>query len=189
MELNNIMHVAWRFGLVALSIFAAHLAIDAHPPQDPCESVRIQLASADAPDVTLADVQKNSRCFNDGFIRVIGIYRTFYENSDLYDPLDQSASAWADFNPFYSAVKRCSTPTDLKILEREKGGTFGFIALGIIKTEGRYGHMGGWTKKFQVICVEKVELLSEEGFVFPSQPEKVQKKILAWYNNEVRKLH
>jgi len=83
-------------------------------------------------------------------------------------------------------VKRCGSPTNLQILDRKPGGTFELIALGMMKTQGRFGHMNGWDNEFQVICLEKVELLSEKGYVFSAQSEKVRQKILNWYNKEIR---
>ena len=102
---------------------------------------------------TLSDIYKLPQCFDGKFIRLAGIYRIAFENSDLYDPTGNSSS-WVSFDPFYPALKRCSTHETLKLLERENGGTFGIVALGIIKTSGRFGHMGGWRSEFQMICLE-----------------------------------
>ena len=157
--------------------------------KDSCEPIKIALASSDAPTYTFAEIRKQPKCFDNAFIEVIGILRTAFENSDFYDPVDHSARAWFTYGPFYSAVKRCSTSQDLKALDREAGGTWGLKALGIVKTNGNFGHMNGWDFEFQAICIENVTPLSPRGYVFASQPEKTQKKIVDWYKNEIRKLY
>jgi hypothetical protein len=63
------------------------------------------------------------------------------------------------------------------------------IALGILKTSGRYGHMSGWDREFQVICVEKTVLLSKSWAVFDKQSPAVQDKIVDWYKAAMRKLY
>jgi hypothetical protein len=182
---THLLKIAIYFSLVC----ASSLAVSGQDAKDPCGSVKVQLTSSDAPDVTLVEVKKDQLCFDGGFIRAIGIYRVAFENSDLYDPIDQTARAWINLDPFYPAVKRCGSPANLQTLNRKDGGTFGFIALGIIKTQGRFGHMNGWISEFQVICLEKVELLSRSGSVFSAKSGKEQKKILNWYNKEIRKLY
>lgn len=179
---------ALRISLLLVLPFVVTGSAIAQRVKKPCEEAQIQLAGGNAPDLTLADINKNSDCYNNGFIRVIGIYRVAFENSDLYDPSGGISSAWLAFDPFYAAVKRCSD-RNLKVLNRKNGGTFGFVALGIIKTKGRYGHMNGWSYEFNPICIEKVELLSDKGYVFESQPAETKSKILEWYKSEVRKLY
>jgi hypothetical protein len=160
--------------------------VAAQRQKDACETARIQLAGGTAPDLTLAEIKKDARCYDNGFVRVIGIYRVAFENSDLYDPTAQSARAWVALDPFYGAVKQCSYK-NLKALDKKNGGTFGFVALGVVKTSGRFGHMGAWTLEFNPICLEKVELLSNNGFVFTSQPANEQLKISNWFKSEVKK--
>jgi hypothetical protein len=178
------------FRAFVILLFLATLvgSVAAQREQDPCEPVRSQLSGGNAPDLTLAEIRQNAACYDNAFIRVIGIYRASFENSDLYYPDDGKASAWINFDPFYSAIKHCSA-ANLKTLNRKDDGTFGFIALGVIKTKGSYGHMNGWDFEFQPICLERVELLSKSGAVFPSQTKETQKKILTWHKQQVRKLY
>jgi hypothetical protein len=92
------------------------------------------------------------------------------------------------FDPFYAAVKRCSN-RNLKALNRKNGGTWGFIALGVIRTRGGFGHMNGWKYLFEPICLEKVEALSDSGVIFDSHDDVTKRKIAEWYKNEVKKLY
>lgn len=148
--------------------------------EDPCKNLRFLALSGEAPSVSMTDVSNFPQCFNGKFIRLSGIYRIAFENSDLYDPTE-NGSAWISFSPFYSAIKRCSPPEVLKLLNRENGGTFGLTALGVLKTGGGFGHEGGWSNEFQVICVEEVKDFSKSGVLFEVQPPKVQKQIISWY--------
>jgi len=130
-------------------------------------------------------------------------YRVAFENSDLYDPTGEEGRTWITFDPFYSAVKRCSSPGTLHTLDRKGGGTFGFVAMGIFhgpelpknvdpklpaplreRLEGTplgYGHMNGWPNEFQVICLEQVVVLSGDGLLLEYQKPDVRRRILEWY--------
>jgi len=172
--------------IVVLVIVLGAKSSTAQKPIDPCESVRIKLAGSEPTDLTLGEIAKNPTCYADRFVRLIGIYRVAFENSDLYDPDSERARAWVEFDPFYGAIKRCSNRS-LKVLDRKDGGTFGFIALGIIRTKGRYGHLNGWDYQFEPICIDKAELLSTSGIMLDEHAMK--DKVVKWYKNEIRKLY
>ncbi len=69
----------------------------------------------------------------------------------------------------------------MHLLDRKNGGTFGFIALGILRRGGAYGYMNGWANELQVICVETIVDFSGSGAVFDYQKPNVRKRILDWY--------
>ena len=157
----------------------------------------------EAPTVTATDIRNLPQCVHGKFIRLVGIYRVSFENSDFYDPTGEGGRAWITFDPFYSAVNRCSDQQALHLLERKNGGTFGFVAMGIFhgpeppknvdpglpepirkaleRTTLGYGHLNGWPNEFQVICVEKIVLFSGNGSLFEFQKPDVRKRILSWY--------
>jgi hypothetical protein len=152
--------------------------------QDPCSELRFLALMNEAPTISATDVRNLPHCFNGKFIRLIGVYRIAFENSDLCDPTGDGGSTWVSFDPFYSAVKRCSSPEALRLLNREKGGTFGFVAMGVFHSGGGFGHLNGWANEFQVICMEKLTDLSDSGSVLEYQDPKARKRILDWYAKE-----
>jgi hypothetical protein len=169
-------------GKISLSVLVFLFCALGVNAQNSCGSIQTALASVfDSPTFRVAEVTQKPECFDGAFFRVVGIYRVSFENSDLYDPKDEKARAWLSTERFHSAVKRCSGDA-LKSLNRELGGTWGFTALGIMNTRGRFGHLGGWENQFDVICIENAELLSKEGNVFSSQPTAVQNRIVDWLN-------
>lgn len=177
--------------------------------QDPCSELRFMALLNEAPTISVTDVRNLPQCFNGKFIQLVGIYRVAFENSDLYDPIGNEGSTWVSFDPFYSAVKRCSSPQALKLLDREKGGTFGFVAMGVFhgpepyqnvdpklpapirerleRSLRRYGHMGGWDNEFQVICLENLVDFSDSGALLEYQKPNVRKRILEWYAKNLPK--
>jgi hypothetical protein len=177
-----------RLVSLVVLIFALSWTAAAQNQIDPCESVRTKLAGSEPADLTISEIAKNPSCYADQFIRLIGIYRVAFENSDLYDPDSKTARAWVEFETYSAALKRCSRG-NLKILNRKNGGTFGFIALGIIRTMGRHGHMNAWDYQFEPICIDNVELISPSGNVFAAHDRMMQDKIVRWYKNEIRKLY
>lgn len=172
-------------------------------PNDPCSDIRFMPLSSEAPTITASDVGNLPQCVHKKFIRLVGVYRITFENSDFYDPTSEAGRTWITFDPYYSAVKRCSDREAMRLLDRKDGGTFGFVALGIFhgpefpknvdpklppdlrerleRTPIRYGHMNGWPNQFQVICVEKAVLLSGNGSVLEAQKPDARKRILEWY--------
>jgi len=171
--------------------------------KDLCSELRFMPLLNEAPTITATDARTLPQCVSGKFIRLVGIYRVAFENSDLYDPTGEGGRTWITFDPFYSAVKRCSDREALHLLDRKNGGTFGFVAMGIFRgpklpknvdpklpaplrerlerTPLGYGHMNGWPNEFQVICVEKVVLFSGDGSLFEYQKPDVRKRILEWY--------
>ena len=148
--------------------------------KDPCEWIKILLASSEPLAFSLSTIYKQPECFNGKLVRVVGIYRIAFENSDLYAPTGEGSS-WLTFDPFYPVAKRCSSPDAWKLLDRKGGGTFGIVAMGIFNFGGRYGHLGGWGSQFQIICLEEGKEFSKPGTGFDAQSEKAKKQILAWY--------
>ena len=155
--------------------------------KDPCSELRFLALLNDAPTISVTDVRNLPQCFDGKFIRLVGVYRVAFENSDLYDPTGNGGSTWVSFDPFYSAVKRCSSPQALKLLDREKGGTFGFVAMGILHRGGGFGHMNGWDNEFQVICLESLVDFSDSGVLLEFQKPNVHKRILDWYAKNLPK--
>lgn len=184
MNISRICRVVYISLMIGLGCGFA-FAQDAN---DECNGIKARLADGRSPEVTLSEIEKSPKCWDNGFVHITGIYRTGFENSDLYDPTERSARAWVEFDPFLSALKCCS-PKKLNALGHKNGGTFGFIALGIIKAKGGYGHMNGWDFEFQPICLKKVELLSNSWSLLQGQPEAIQNKILNWYSKELQKLY
>ena len=196
--------VALIVGLIGTALFGGSSAHGQHEkPKDPCSEIRFMALLNEAPTITATDVRNLSQCVTGKFIRLVGIYRIAFENSDLYDPTGEGGRTWITFDPFYSAVKRCSDREALRLLDRKKGGTFGLVAMGILhgpepykngdpklpapmrelleKTPRGYGHMNGWPNEFQVICVEKVVFFSGDGSLLEFQKPDVRKRILEWY--------
>jgi hypothetical protein len=191
--------------LFGISFFSAGAAYgQREKPKDPCDELRFMPLLNEAPTITATDVRNLPQCVSGKFIRLVGIYRIAFENSDLYDPTgDEGGRTWITFDPFYSAVKRCSDRKALHLLDRKNGGTFGFVAMGIFhgpelpknvdpklpaplrerleRTPLGYGHMNGWPNEFQVICVEEVISFSGDGSLFEYQKPDVKKRILEWY--------
>jgi hypothetical protein len=181
------MRKLWKifiaFGIVLISTFAIHTQTSQQKQKDPCKELRFLALGGEAPTVSATDVKNLPHCFDGKFIRLFGVYRAAFENSDLYDPTGNGRT-WLSYSPFYSAVKKCSSPQALKLLDRESGGTFGLIAMGVFKSGGGFGHMNGWESEFQLICVEEVKDFSKSGVLFQYQEPKVQKQILDWYAKE-----
>ena len=171
--------------------------------KDACSDTRFMALLNEAPTITATDVRTLPQCVHDKFIRLVGIYRVSFENSDFYDPTGEGGRTWITFDSFYSAVKRCSDPQALRLLEHKNGGTFGFVAMGIFhgpepsknvdprlpeairksleRTSIGYGHLNSWPNEFEVICVEKIVLFSGNGSLFEFQKPDVRKRILSWY--------
>jgi len=150
---------------------------------DPCADWRF--VSINAPTITATVLRYLPQCFNGKFIEMVGVYRTFFENSDLYDPTGgDDQRTWVSFDQYDAAVKRCSSSPAMHTLDRKGGGTFGFVALGILRRGGGFGHMNGWANELQVICVETVVKLSDSGAVFDYQKPKARKRILDWYSKQ-----
>ncbi len=171
--------------------------------QDPSSDLRFMPLMNEGPTITATDVRNLPQCVSGKFIRLVGIYRIAFENPDLYDPTGDGGRTWITFDPFYSAVKRCSDRKSLHLLDRKNGGTFGFVAIGIFhgpelpknvdprlptplrerleRTPLGYGHMNGWPNEFQIICVEEVVFFSGDGSVLEYQKPDVKKRILEWY--------
>ena len=198
-----------RHSILLLVLMAAAIANVAtvvgqqQKPRDPCEEPPFMPLLNEAPTITATDVRSLPKCFSGKFIRLVGVYRVAFENSELYDPTGEEGRTWITFDPFYSAVKRCSAPGTLQALDRKSGGTFGFVAMGIFhgpelpksvdpklppalresleKHPPGYGHMNRWPNEFQVICIEKVVLFSGDGSVLQYQKPDVRKRILEWY--------
>ncbi len=180
LKLRNIFVV---FCLMLIGIFSARAQTTQQNQKDPCKELRFLALGGEAPTVSATDVKNLPQCFDGKFIRLFGVYRIAFENSDLYDPTG-NGSSWISYSPFYSAVEKCSAPADLKLLNRKNGGTFGLIAMGVFKSGGFYGHENGWESEFQLICVEEVIDFSKIGTLFQYQTPKVQKQILDWYAKE-----
>jgi len=193
--------------LIGCVLFSASAAYgQQEKPKDPCAEVRFMPLLNEAPTITATDVRNLPQCVSGKFIRLVGIYRIAFENSDLYDPTGEEGRTWITFDPFYSAVKRCSDPEALRLLNRKNGGTFGVVTMGIFhgpepyknvdpklpsalrerleRTPRGYGHMNGWSNEFQVICVEKVVFFSGDGSFIEFQKPDVRKRILEWYGKD-----
>jgi len=181
------MHTFTRL-LVLCVMLVLTLTVHTRPikqkKQDPCSELRFLALMNEAPTISATDIRKLPQCFNGKFIRLIGVYRVAFENSDLYDPTESGGATWVSLDPFYSAIKRCSSPEALRLLMREKGGTFGFVAMGIFHSGGGFGHLNGWANEFQVICLEQLMDLSDSGNVLEYQNPKAHKRILDWYAKE-----
>jgi hypothetical protein len=72
----------------------------------------------------------------------------------------------------------------LRLLNREKGGTFGIVAMGVFQSGAGFGHLNRWANEFQVICLEKLTDLSDSGSVLEHQDPKARKRISDWYAKE-----
>jgi len=188
---------------VAIVVNAELVCAQQANAKDPCKELRFLALMNEAPTVDVTDVRKFPQCFSGKFIRLVGVYRIAFENSDLYDPTDENGRTWITFDPFYSVVKRCSDAAALRLLNRKNGGTFGFVAMGIFhgpeppkfvdpklpaslrerleRTQLGYGHLNGWSNEFQVICIEKVVDFSDDGSFIEFQKPEVRKRILDWY--------
>jgi hypothetical protein len=189
--------------IAAAFLGAGTVAAQQQKPKDPCDQLRFMPLLNEAPTITATDVRNLPQCIAGKFIRLVGIYRISFENSDFYDPTGDGGRTWITFDPFYSAVKRCSDREALHLLDRKHGGTFGFVAMGIFhgpelpknvdprlpkalresleRTPLGYGHMNGWPNEFQIVCVEKVVLFSGDGSLLEYQKPDVRKRILEWY--------
>ncbi len=168
------------FGIALISVLAVHAQTTQQSQKNPCDELRFLALAGEVPTISATDAHDFPQCVDGKFIRLFGVYRTAFENSDLYDPTGNGAT-WISYSPFYSAVKRCSSPQALKLMERKGGGTFGFVAMGVFKSGGGFGHDNAWESEFQLICVEEVKDLAKTGVLFQSQTPKVQKQILDWY--------
>jgi len=138
------------------------------------------------PTLNASDLHNLPQCFDGKFIRLVGIYRVAFENSDLYDPTKLGASAWVSFGPFYRTTKRCGIENALDVIHEKAGGTCGFVATGVIRTGRGYGHLGGWPHELQVICIEKIVRLADFGWNLASQDPRTRELIIDWYVKERR---
>jgi len=172
------------FGIALLTCATTYAQQPKQKKDDPCSELRFLAGMNEAPRISATDVRNLPHCFEGKFIRLVGVYRVAFENSDLYDPTASGGRTWVSFDTFYSAVKRCSSAEALRMLEREKGGTFGFVAMGVFHSGGGFGHMNGWANEFQVICLESVVDFSADGALLEYQNPKVRKRILDWYAKE-----
>ena len=150
--------------------------------KDPCKDSRFLPLGNDAPTLSVTEAQEFPECVEGQLIRLYGVYRVAFENSDYYDPTGKS-SAWLS-SPYYSITKKCGSQEALHVLKSKNGGTFGLVALGILKTGGSFGHMGGWDAEFQIICVEDAKKFYKDGVVFDYLPPEIQHQILSWYEKQ-----
>jgi hypothetical protein len=182
-QMPKFIFFCFGFSCIFCGAFSTQAQTTLKSEKDLCEETRILLTSSEPLTFTFSDIEKLPQCFDGRFVRIAGVYRSVFENSDFYDPMGK-ASAWLAFDPFYPAIKRCSPPNALKLLNRDAGATFGVIALGILKTNGRFGHMRGWKNEFQIICLDEIKDFSKSGAVFQYQTPQVQKQILEWYSKK-----
>lgn len=94
--------------------------------KDPCKDLRFMPLGGDAPTLSMKEAMEFPNCVEDKLVRLYGIYRVAFENSDYYDP-DGTGSAWLEFSPFYTLTKKCSSPGTLNLLDSKNGGTFGLV--------------------------------------------------------------
>jgi hypothetical protein len=153
--------------------------------QDPCSERQFLPLDNAAPTVTATDIRNLPQCFNGKFIRVVGIYRRIFENSDFYDPTGGGESTWVSFDADDLTVKRCSPSSAIHRLLREDRGTFGFIATGILRRGGGFGHLLSWQNELQVTCIETVVALSKSGNLLYAQEPNARKRILDWYAKQI----
>lgn len=176
--------------------FGVFICADTYPQTktiatgDPCSNPRFQERSGDVITVNATDLRQLPHCLNGKLVRVKGAYQQSFERSVLFDPTDDSNSqTWVSFAPFYPVAKRCSSPEALRLLNREKSSEniiktkdiFGFVAIGIFRSGDRYGHMIGWTSELQVLCLEKLIVLSDSELIGEQQAPKIRKRISDWY--------
>jgi hypothetical protein len=153
--------------------------------KDPCNDLRFMALDSEAPTLSMKEALEFPECVDGKLIRLYGIHRVAFENSDYYDP-GGTGSAWLEFSPFYTLTKKCSSPGTLNLLDSKNGGTFGLVALGILRTGGGFGHMNGWDNKFQLMCIEDAKKFSNTGVLFEYQTPEVQKQILKWYKERLK---
>jgi len=123
-------------------------------------------------------------CLQGKVVRIYGIYSAAFEGSVLGN-LKEGPDAWMSGEQFYSVAERCSSPAALREWKNPKGGTFGVVALGILR--GRdgflgFGHMNAFDYEFQVLCLDEMKRFSDSTVIFESQTADVQKAMTSWYN-------
>ena len=160
--------------------------------------------------VEAKDLLKNPKCYDGMFVRTIGFYDTGFEVSRLFC-LDcpNSNVAWINTDNFYGAMKRCTSPENLKKLSSKEMGTYGVVILGVLKTKlgfdeqpkeigskrfsdiaarGGYGHMNAYDTEFSPICFEQVEVFSSRYMSQSTERDKELKRMRDWYRRMFEKL-
>jgi hypothetical protein len=178
--MNKLFLFSFAYLIILFGSFSTDAQTTQQSPKDSCERTEVLLTSSKPLAFSLSNIYKLPQCFNNKLVRIVGIYRIAFENSDLYDPTG-SGSSWLTSQKFYPIIERCSSPEALKSLDRKNGGTFGIVAMGIFNTGDGYGHLGGWNSEFQMICLEEVKDFSKSGSMIQYQTPEVKKQITDWY--------
>lgn len=85
--LNLMQLVICTSVLLGTSLFSAGAVYgQQEKTKDPCSELRFMPLLNEAPTLTATDVRTLPQCVSGKFIRLVGIYRVAFENSDLYDP-------------------------------------------------------------------------------------------------------
>ena len=151
--------------------------------------------------LSVGELLEAPSCYKGRLVRVYGFYSNGFEISRLYaTPDGKGKTSWLSSQPYYSVVKRCTAPLDLKKLNRD-GGTFGVVMLGLINTKagideadiqsdlgskrisetrGGFGHLNAYNTEFTTMCFERVEQFSKYSIV---DDAKLLNKMSKWLAN------
>jgi len=111
-------------------------------------------------------------------VRVVGVYRTGFEWSQLYSlQCPDAGSAWVEWNGYH----RCSEdPRPKELIFPASEGTFGLVARGKLEGgQGGFGHLGAYNFQLTIDCVERIQILDERsyhpGALTPDMRRKIEK--------------
>jgi hypothetical protein len=194
-------------------VFGCGLTVSFAQTQNKCEPPNVFDYDDDHTlTVQASELLKMPKCYDGKFVRTIGFYRYGFEVSNLFClECEGSNAAWVDTSNFYAAVKRCTSPENLKKLESKNGKTLGVVVLGILRTRltfenqsnpkdkdskrmselvsgGGFGHMNAYDSEFSPICFEQVEDFGNNYLLPSGADEKTLKRMKSWYDKAYDKL-
>jgi hypothetical protein len=118
-------------------------------------------------DITLCELLKNPEKYDEKVVRVKGIYRNFFELSELYCPdcYDENKRVWIESTEIRD---ECLSSRETKRLR--KGKTLLVVFVGKFQaSQSSYGHLNAYKFQIDVTCVEKSKILSKKEPLLPSE--------------------
>ncbi len=124
----------------------------------------------DIVNVAFCELMKNPEKYDGKVIRVKGIYRNFFELSELFCPecYDSLKRIWVESTEM---TDKCIKSKETKRLEKAR--TLFVVFVGKFQaSESSYGHSNGYRFQLDLKCVEKSKVLSKDKPLLPNELNK-----------------
>jgi hypothetical protein len=118
-------------------------------------------------NVTLCELLKNPEKYDEKVVRVKGVYRNFFELSELYCPdcYDENKRVWIEST---EVSDECLKSKEMKRLKKAKTLLVVFVGK-FQSSKSSYGHSNAYKFQIDVVCVEKSKILSKKKPLLPSE--------------------